>query len=90
MCFFLHTSIFTTQDILRSSVIFNSGHEIVSEVCHRMKLFDINCSIQPSYQPIVAFEVFRQIIQKKGLQNVTGIYPTPGPGTCPNYPPPDA
>ena len=22
----------------------------------------------------------------KGLKNVTGIYPTPGPGSCPDYP----
>ena len=58
----------------------------MSVICCRMKLFDINWFIQPSYQPIVAFEVFRQIIQKKELQNVSGIYPIPGPGTCLDYP----
>lgn len=36
----------------------------------------------PAYQPIVAFEVFKQFIQTKKVQNVTATYPTPGPGYC--------
>ena len=84
MCF-SHMSVFPVQNS-QSSVIYDAGHEIVSENCDRVKLLDHNCSIQPSYQPIVAFEVFRQIIQMKGLHNITERYPTPGPGTCPDYP----